>query len=656
MCGIAGILTRESTPNLPAMAADMASLLRHRGPDDSGVWADPTGRCALAHRRLSIVDLSPTGHQPMLSHSRRYVVSFNGEIYNFRALRQELSAGGVAFQGRSDTEVLLEGIERWGFRETLQRTVGMFALAVWDNRDQTLMLARDRMGEKPLLVAHLPWGLAFASEMRAFEALPEWRYEVEPAALASLLRFGYIVETLSIDRKVKRLPPATFASIPAERVTTGAAPPRPEPYWSLQEAVAATVVPDAPTAAVDELERLLRDSLEGQRIADVPLGAFLSGGVDSSVVTGVLQSLSTDPVRTFSIGFDEDEYDESSFARAVADHLHCRHTEFRVSPTDALSVVLQLADIFDEPFADPSQVPTILVSRLARQAVTVCLSGDGGDELFGGYNRYFWSGRWGKRFASLPKPLRSAIGGAGDLALQTVPDTMLRMLVSRQVGSGATQNPRGKVEKALAMLRLDDPVQRYSQLTRIIDPDALLQQPAAGLDGDDALGATMALYGEVFGAMISDIEGYLPGDQLVRVDRASMSVSLELRAPLLDHRVAAFGVAATRAFGDARLAAEPKWLLRHVLYRHVPRTLVDRPKMGFSIPLHRWLRVELRDWAESLLADAALQRSGLLSAEAVRALWRQHLDGTADHSRPLWSVLMFQQWAESARTRRAGVY
>jgi asparagine synthase (glutamine-hydrolysing) len=339
----------------------------------------------------------------------------------------------------------------------------------------------------------------------------------------------------------------------------------------------------------------------------------------------------------------------------VAEHLGCRHTEFKVSAADALGVVHGLADVFDEPFADPSQVPTILVARLARQAVTVCLSGDGGDELFGGYNRYFWSNRWGRRFTSLPRPVRSAVGGAGAVMLRSMPDSLLRSIVGREVGGGTTQNPRGKIEKALALLQLEGPVQRYSQLTRIINPDILLRRPGNEHDTDRVLSEMMSRWGEVFGAMLSDIDAYLPGDQLVRVDRASMAVSLEMRAPLLDHRVAVFGVAATRAFGEARLAAEPKWLLREVLYRHVPKALVDRPKMGFSIPLHRWLRVELRDWAESLLTADALQDSGLLNASAVRQLWNEHQADATDHSRALWSVLMFQQWVGAIKRRQLAV-
>ncbi|MCC7032961.1 MAG: asparagine synthase (glutamine-hydrolyzing) [Acidobacteria bacterium] len=655
MCGIAGLVTRDARPDLAEVVTGMATRLRHRGPDDSGIWVDSSGRFAMSHRRLAVVDLSPTGHQPMISHSGRHVLAFNGEIYNFRALRCELTRAGAAFRGTSDTEVLLAGIERWGMRETVQRSVGMFALAAWDTHARVLTLARDRMGEKPLFVARLPWGLAFASELRAFEALPGWRYDVDPRALASLLRFGYIVESGCIDRKVGRLLPGTLQRVRADDVAAGTAPAPAEAYWSLQLAIESTEVPRRPQDAVEHLAGLLRDSLEGQRIADVPLGSFLSGGIDSSVITAVLQRVSAGPVRTFSIGFDIEDYDESSFARAVADHLGCQHTEYRVSAADALGVVHDLPDVFDEPFADPSQVPTILVSRLARRAVTVCLSGDGGDELFGGYNRYFWSGRWGKRFASLPRPVRAAVGGAGGVALQTMPDSLLRLIVSRQVGSGSTQNPRGKLEKALSMLRLDDPVQRYSQLTRIIDPDELLQPAVGDLGTDGELARLVAVYGEVFGAMVSDIEGYLPGDQLVRVDRASMSVGLELRAPLLDHRVAAFAVAATRAFGEERLAAEPKWLLREVLYRHVPRALVDRPKMGFSIPLHRWLRVELREWAESLLTPDALERSQLLSVARVRRLWTEHLGGMADHGRALWSVLMFQQWSDAARRRQVSV-
>jgi asparagine synthase (glutamine-hydrolysing) len=656
MCGIAGaVIPRgRSAEELERIARGMATALRHRGPDDAGTWLDEAAGVAFAHRRLAIVDLSPTGHQPMASASGRFVVVFNGEIYNFRDLRQELETTGAAFRGTSDTEVLLAGMDRWGVRGTIERSVGMFAIAVWDRAERTLTLVRDRLGEKPLLVARMPYGLAFASELRAFEALPGWSWDVDPDAVAGLLRFGYIPEQFAIDRKVHRVLPGHLHVIRLDG--GGALAEAAEPYWDVQDAIAETKVPDAPEAAVDELERLLIQSLQGQRIADVPLGSFLSGGIDSSTVTAVLQKVSPAPVRTFSIGFEEAEYDESGFARAVADHIGCAHTEFRVSATEALRTIDQLADIYDEPFADPSQVPTFLVSRLARQAVTVCLSGDGGDELFGGYNRYFWTHRWGGKLLMLPRPVRSAMGQAAGWAVQAMPDDVVRRLVGGRVGAGGAplQNPRGKLHKAIAMLQIDDPVTRYSQLTACVsDPAALIEPEVRDHSPDADLRAMTGRWGELFGSMMWDIVGYLPGDQLMRVDRASMAVSLEMRAPLLDHRVAAFAVAATRAFGERKVSAQPKWLLREVLYRHVPRELVERPKMGFSIPLARWLRVELRDWAEALLAPSALAAHGLFRPAAVRALWTEHLDGHADHNRALWSVLMFQQWHEAARSRRA---
>jgi asparagine synthase (glutamine-hydrolysing) len=621
MCGICGFLAPAHEPDGDRGLQGMVAQLRHRGPDDSGIWADPGAGLGLGHTRLAILDLSPAGHQPMVSADGRWVVSYNGEIYNAAELAQELRTRGRALRGHSDTEVLLEGTAAWGLERMLGRANGMFALAAWDRSERKLTLARDRLGKKPLYYWRSEGSLLFASELKALRAHPSFRADVDRDALAQFLRFGWLPGPRTIYRGVAKLPPGTSLTVRAD--DDGGTQPR--AYWSALEA--AQQLATAPfTGSFDEataeLETLLADAVTQRLAADVPLGALLSGGVDSSLVVAMMQRFAATPVQTFTIGFRERKWDEAPAARAVADHLGTAHTEHYVSANDALEVVPDLPRIYDEPFADPSELPTILVSRLARSAVTVALSGDGADETFGGYGRYRrvlkrWDGlrRW-------PQLSRDALAGIRDLLPAT------GGLVRRLQGIEAT----GAVELyALERGRWPRPAElvRGAEAT----PDTM-DRPATW--PVDVPPAQIMMY--------LDLAGYLPDNGLVKIDRASMAVGLELRAPLLDYRVVEFAMRLPLAH---RIGADGgKLLLRRLLERFVPPALVDRPKQGFTPPLAHWLRGPLRGWAEELISEKRLNGTGMLNTELVRGLWRQHQDGRRGHSQLLWHILMFQAWDE----------
>jgi asparagine synthase (glutamine-hydrolysing) len=641
MCGIAGIVDRRAqsaAETLRAQAVAMADSLAHRGPDGEGVWLDPQAGIALAHRRLAIIDLSPAGRQPMVSANGRYVVSYNGEIFNYRELRAELIAVGARFTSDSDTEVMLEGFALWGIEATVKRLIGMFTIALWDKAEETLTLVRDRLGIKPLYYADLGHRFLFGSQLRALIAGGGWTPALDEDALASYLRFGYVPAPLAIYRQAAKLPPGCILTL---------APGKPAAlarYWDMRE-IAIRGLRQAGDdglddgEAIDQLEALLRDSVKRRMIADVPLGALLSGGIDSSTVVALMQAQSTRPVKTFSIGFREDGFDEAVHARRVADHLGCDHTELYVEPRHALDVIPALPDMFDEPFADPSQIPTHLVARMTREHVTVALSGDGGDELFAGYNRYFWAEMLWRRLSLVPHGVRR-LGAAAAMQLPAQQWDRLFALMPRGWGPPQAGDKIRKVAEILTCERPDDIYRRL--VSQWQDPAglALRGREVDGVLRDRAVASDIPGFTDRM--QFFDSVTYLPDDILVKVDRASMQVGLETRVPLLDHRVVEF--AWSQPLHRKIRDGSGKWLLRQVLDRYVPAALVDRPKMGFGVPIDRWLRGPLRDWAEDLLDPAQLATDGLLRPEIVTKTWCEHLSGTRNWQYPLWVVLMFQMW------------
>lgn len=627
---------------LTADAAAMANAIRHRGPDDGGTWVDQAAGIGLGHRRLSVLDLSPAGHQPMTSAGGRYVIAFNGEIYNHLELRQALhdSHNGAAWRGHSDTETLLAAFEYWGVKETLHRLVGMFALALWDRHERVLILARDRMGEKPLYYGWQGNTFLFGSELKALKSHPAFMAGVNRGALALLLRHNYIPAPYSIYEGICKLPAGTFLQVDLDRRDA-----KPQAYWSLAEVAErgmANPFAGSDAQALDALEQHLGKAVRGQMVADVPLGALLSGGIDSTVITALMQANSPRPVRTFTIGFGEREFDEASHARAVSAHLGTEHTELQLTTIDALALVPQMPAMYDEPFADSSQLPTHLVMKLARQHVTVALSGDAGDELFGGYSRYLLAPRVWRNFGWMPPSLRRAVG-AGMTALSVDRINQLAGPLSHWAGIA---QPGDKAHKLGHRLRdMHSMEDLYLSLVSewrspqdmVVGghlPANLLDQRARWPRLADPVARMMALDGLT----------YLPDDILVKVDRAAMAASLETRAPFLDREVIEFAWSLPM---DMKIRhGQGKWLLRRLLDRHIPRALVERPKMGFGIPLDAWLRGPLRDWAETLLAEDRLRREGYLEPEPIRAAWQAHLAGHASYGYRLWSVLMFQAWLE----------
>lgn len=637
MCGFAGILAIGDVASRPSEAQlrAMGDALTHRGPDAAGVWQDSS--LGLVHRRLAIQDLSSAGAQPMTSASGRFVIAFNGEIYNFRALRSELEGAGATFTGHSDTEVMLAAFETWGIEKSLDRFNGMFAFALVDQADRKLILARDRMGEKPLYYGWQKGVLLFGSELKALRAHPAWEGAIDRNALTLLLRHNLIPAPHTIYSNVAKLPPSSWVAFPLD----GQGDPWPEPgrYWSLEDAFELTSGFTVASAS-DELERRLSAVIDEQMVADVPLGAFLSGGIDSSAVVALMQQQASQAVRTFTIGFREAGFNEAEHARAVAEHLGTKHTELYVSPEDGLKVIPELPRMYDEPFADSSQIPTWLVSRMTREHVTVALSGDGGDELFCGYSRYpYVANAWASR-DSLKSRLRQ-------LAAKLPPDSMARLI--RRLVPGQSQRAVITLAERLrqeAHLGKAESLQDYYRCTLGYwsEPEALVKGgkvPDYALNGKvpevvkkDPLKTLMWL----------DLNWYLPDDILVKVDRAAMACSLETRVPMLDRRIVEFALGLPSDLNMQNGVG--KQVLRDLLYRHVPRQLIDRPKQGFAVPLGQWLRTSLRDWAENLLDEGRLQREGYFNPTPVRRLWQAHLLGQDDHAFALWGVLMFQAWLD----------
>jgi asparagine synthase (glutamine-hydrolysing) len=641
MCGVAGFFQfgggNEAT--MIAHARAMTDAVAYRGPDDFGIWVDSASGIALGHRRLSIVDLSPAGHQPMTSSDGRFVISYNGEIYNWAAIRRELEEAGhkISWRGHSDTEVLLEACVRWGIDGAIRRLAGMFTIALWDRQTRSLTLVRDRLGIKPLYWAMLGSSLVFGSELKALRRHPLWRGEIDRSALTSFLRFGYVPAPHSIHQGVSKL-------LPGQKLTCeDGGEPLLSTYWSVEDAARGGLrhrIDVTPAEATDRLEALLHETIGSHMMADVPLGAFLSGGVDSSTVVALMQAQSAQPVRTFSIGFKADGYDEAQHAASVARHLGTNHTEFYLEPHHARDVIPRLPEMFDEPFADSSQIPTFLVSQLTRKHVTVALSGDGGDELFAGYNRYIVADRLWKQLAYLPQPLRRGVAGAIHLASPQAWDRMFAHLPQRL----ARPQAGDKLYK-LARIASASSAQLYPLLVSLWDnsPDLVIggaELPDLVADSSaDNIAPDLAERMQYL-----DQRTYLPDDILTKVDRASMAVGLEARVPLLDHRVVEFAWSLPR---DLKLrGGSTKWLLRQVLYRHVPASLIERPKMGFGAPVESWLRGPLREWAETLLGEKRLNREGYLNAAPIRRRLTEHMSGARNWQHSLWAALMFQSWLE----------
>lgn len=647
MCGLTGFLDLRRPPAdaLEATLAPMLESLRHRGPDDEGTWCDADAGIAVGLRRLSIIDLSPTGHQPMRSASGRTVLVFNGELYNFRDLRRRLEAEGCRFRGSSDTEVVVEAIEAWGLRDAVERFNGMFGFAAWDRRTRTLHLGRDRLGEKPLYHGWLGDAFVFGSELKAFRAHPDFRADIDRDALALFMRHKYVPAPHSIHRGIRKLPAGSLLSIRSPR---RGETPVPISYWSLRDVVERAT--DEPFAgdeaeAADALEELLDDAVGLRMYADVPMGAFLSGGIDSSTVVALMQARATSPVRTFTIASDQPGYDEASDARAVARHLGTEHTELVVTADEARAVIPELPRVFDEPFADSSQVPTLLVSRLAVASVTVALSGDGGDEVFGGYNRYLWAPRIWDRVGSLPPALRRA-AARGLRGLRPGAIDRLAGVLGPFAPAEAGRRAGEKAEKLAGVLGEDSLEGMYVGLVSHWREPALLvrgsvEPPTPVTDQSEV----PSLADPVDRMMYLDALTYLPDDILAKVDRASMAVSLEARVPLLDHRVVELAWRLPRHMKVD--GGRGKRILRQVLRRHVPDRLVERPKAGFGVPIGDWLRGPLRPWAEDLLDPARVRREGFLDPGTVRSVWDQHLSGRRNQQYLLWDVLMFQAWVEA---------
>lgn len=647
MCGLAGAMSRDAgdEESMRLCVERMGKRIAHRGPDDAGQWVDAEWGVALAHRRLSILDLSPAGHQPMRSACGRFVLVFNGEIYNHLDLRAKLDASGLGpeWRGHSDTETLLAGIAAWGVAEALRASVGMFALALWDRVEHVLVLARDRIGEKPLYYGWQGRSFLFGSETKALQAHPDFRASVDRGALALLLRHNCIPAPYSIHSGIRKLPPGCLLRIHARSLQAAG---EPQAYWTLNDTVASGLAQPfagSDEQATDALESQLRQSIGAQMLSDVPLGAFLSGGIDSSTVVALMQAQSARPVRTFTIGLGNGDYDEARHAEAVAAHLGTEHTELRIHADDALSVIPRLPTIYCEPFADSSQIPTFLVSHLACRHVKVALSGDGGDELFGGYNRYLGARRVWSRLQRLPRPLRAALGrvlvGVPPASWNRLFGVIAPLLPAR----ARLALPGDKAHKLARVLPAGDGHAYYRALTShwpdpaavvvgAIEPPTRLTDPGTWPHADSFEHWMMAM----------DAQTYLPDDILAKVDRAAMANSLETRVPMLDHRVVALAWRMPMRFKIRD--GQGKWLLRQVLYRHVPRALVDRPKMGFGIPLEAWLRGPLRAWAEEMLDRQRLGDEGYFHPAPVRVMWEQHLKGRHDWHHQLWPILMFQAW------------
>jgi len=659
MCGISGVLSdrEKNSLDIKSTAAIMSNILSHRGPDDSGLWVNPEKTCAMSHSRLAIIDLSSAGHQPMKSQCGRYTIVFNGEIYNHHDLKFELEKRKLShfvWKGHSDTEIFLEAIRVWGLKKALQKSNGMFAIALWDHKKKRLSLARDRLGEKPLYFGWINQNFAFASELKAFHAFREFSNQIDENALNLFLQYSYVPAPYSIYKDIYKLEPGTILSLSTDdsQSALNQLPVAPlhhrsidiEKYWALDSIAAegqSNLILDE-DYAVAELERMLTDSIKLQSISDVPIGAFLSGGTDSSLIAALMTKNHANPINTFSIGFNESSFNEAVYAKEVAHYLGTNHHELYVSDNEARDVIPLLSSIYSEPFADSSQIPTFLVSKLAKSSVTVALTGDAGDELFGGYNRYSLGSKLWKNFYFLPFKIRKVLGASLehipphklDQFLQALPWFKGINLLGDKVHkfSRAMQNSHtlDEIYKSLTMdntllknslkdeENLPSLINRYPAISQLTDPEHRM--------------------------MAWDTLSYLTDDILCKVDRASMSVSLETRVPMLDYRLVEF---AWKLPLNMKIRnGQNKWILKELLYQHVPKKIIDRPKAGFSIPLDQWLRGPLRDWSEDLLNEKKLKSHANIDSALVISGWKQHLSGSKDLSKSLWNILMFLSWQE----------
>jgi asparagine synthase (glutamine-hydrolysing) len=642
MCGIAGFINhkqRFGPDEIGAIASRMADRLAHRGPDDRGVWVDATACVALGHTRLAIIDLSAAGAQPMVSRCGRFVLSYNGEVFNAPELRAALEGQGRVFRGHSDTEVMVEGFAVWGVQATVERLIGMFAFAAFDRSTRTLTLGRDRLGIKPVYWGRISGSLVFASELKALAAFPGWKGEIDREALGAFLRYGYVPTPMSIYREVHKLAPGTLLVCGDDgnvRTTT---------YWSLEEVAKrgqADLLDVSDRDAEEQVESLLADAVRRRMVADVPLGMFLSGGIDSSTIAALMQANSARPIRTFSIGFREKGYDEATDAKRVAAHLGTEHTELYVTPAEARAVIPKLPQIYDEPFADPSQIPTYLLSEMTRRHVTVALSGDGGDEVFAGYNRYIRGLALAKASRRLPHTVRAGLAlaihsvspGAWDRLFRAVPERVRPRLAGEKMHKLATVLPK-------------DGAGFYESLIAQADGAETLvlgaEERKAKLDGGGSLDA---FADDIAWMQYRDAKGYLPDDILTKVDRATMAVSLEARVPFLDHRLVELSWRLPLRFKVRGRTS--KWILRQIAYKYVPHKLLERPKMGFAVPVDQWLRGPLKEWASDLLSPSSINGPGLLARGPILEKWAEHQAGTRNCQSFLWNVLMFTAWNAKA--------
>ena len=641
MCGFTGFINTSSQArrsDMQARARAMADTLRHRGPDDGQVWMDDETPIVFAFRRLAIIDLSAEGRQPMVSATGRYTIVFNGEIYNFLELRKELERTGVQFRGRSDTEVILAAAEHWGLNQTLQKINGMFALAVWDKKERKIHFARDRLGKKPLYIGWAKDVLVFGSELKALRAHPDFEAAINPKSLSLYLQYGFLPSPACIYKNAWSLPAGSRLTLSVPNLETGAnLSTHMEPYWQHAHALddsRTKKIHASDETVIKEFEELLTECVRDRMISDVPLGAFLSGGIDSSSVVALMQHHSGQPVKTYTIGFREAGFDEAAHAAKIAAHLGTDHHELYLTAQDALNVIPRLPEIYDEPFADMSAIPTYLVSEFARRDVTVALSGDGGDEMLGGYNRHVTGAKLWNRIKFLPKPVRAALGGAikklppehWDTLIQSRPQAGILM---HKAANFLSMNTQEDIYQNLLSSWHEPPVKNSVHAKTILSDSAF--QPPAGLSFAEKMMYWDALF-------------YLPGDILTKVDRASMASSLEARAPLLDRRIYEYAWRVPSQFKIRN--GKGKWLLRQVLKRHVPEELFERPKQGFSVPVGEWLRGPLKGWAEDLLSVKKLERHGLLDTPTIRTAWTDHLAGRGSNAQKLWTVLMFQAWHE----------
>jgi asparagine synthase (glutamine-hydrolysing) len=655
MCGIAGIFGGNlNTQTTERVLEKMGEAISHRGPDDSGIWFDPSTRIGLAHQRLSILDLSVAGHQPMHSPNQRYAMVFNGEIYNHFELRNTLEkqlGASMSWRGHSDTETLLACIDFWGFEITLKQTVGMFAIALWDKQERALYLARDRMGEKPLYYGLQAGLLVFSSELKGIRQHPSFTFNICRDALSEYLRYSYVPAPRSIYKDIYKLSPGTYLKLNLDNLESAQIKSQVS-FWSFKDVTRQgqeTRFEGDDAEAVTALESGLTKAIQLQQLSDVPVGAFLSGGVDSSLIVSLMQAQSCRPVNTFTIGFEEKEFNEAEYAAVVARHLGTQHHEVYLSGADALRVIPKLGHIYDEPFADASQIPTQLVCDMSHGSVSVALSGDAGDELFGGYNRYLLAGRLWSRMSKVPRPLRQGLASGMSQLSPQVWALFYGATKGLMPNHWQVSQPADKIQKLIQLLAVQDEHALYKNVvSQWKSPQDIVfggNSPVSMLAGD---AGDMPAMGFEEWMMLMDTQTYLPDDILVKTDRAAMSVGLETRVPLLDHRIVEFAARLPLKFKIRD--GQGKWILRQILYKHVPREMIERPKMGFSIPIDRWLRGPLRNWAEDLLDESRIRKEGYLNAAPIRQKWIEHLSGKRNWQHQLWNVLMFQAWLAAQKS------